>query len=51
MDLMGESVHALDRVTQQNLAMVEESAKAARSLNEQAHDMLAAINRFKCYPA
>lgn len=50
-DLMGESVHALDRVTQQNLAMVEESAKAARSLNEQAHDMLAAINRFKCYPA
>lgn len=50
-DLMGESVHALDRVTQQNLAMVVESAAAARSLNEQAHDMLAAINRFKCQAA
>lgn len=50
-DLMGESVHALDRVTQQNLAMVEESAAAARSLTEQAHDMLAAINRFKCHQA
>ncbi|MFP8834461.1 methyl-accepting chemotaxis protein [Hydrogenophaga sp. XSHU_21] len=49
--LMGESVHQLDQVTQQNVSMVEESAAAARSLNDQAHRMLEAILRFRLKPA
>jgi methyl-accepting chemotaxis protein len=49
--LMGESVHQLDQVTQQNVSMVEESAAAARSLNDQAHRMLEAILRFRLNPA
>ncbi len=41
------SVGELDRMTQQNAALVEESAAAAESLKEQARDMMDAISVFR----
>ncbi len=40
----------LDHVTQQNAALVEESAAAA-SLNQQANTLVAAVAGFKLAPA
>ena len=37
----------MDKVTQQNAAMVEEAAAASRSLESLAHDLNAAISMFK----
>jgi methyl-accepting chemotaxis protein len=44
---IGEAVHQLDRTTQQNAALVEESAAAARSLHLQAQDLVAAVAVFR----
>jgi methyl-accepting chemotaxis protein len=40
------AVAGLDRVTQQNAALVEESAAAAQSMHEQARRLVAAVDRF-----
>ena len=37
----------LDRVTQQNAALVEESAAAAESLNQQAGRLVEAVSAFR----
>ena len=44
---VGEAVTQLDRVTQQNAALVEESAAAAESLRQQADKLVGAVGRFK----
>jgi len=44
-------VTQLDHVTQQNAALVEESAAAAASLNQQANTLVAAVAGFKLAPA
>jgi len=46
---VGESIHQLDRMTQQNVALVEQSATAARSLREQAHGLARAVSAFKLH--
>jgi len=43
---VGEAVTHLDTVTQQNAALVEESAAAAESLRQQAMDLNAVVQRF-----
>ncbi|WP_284700723.1 methyl-accepting chemotaxis protein [Robbsia betulipollinis] len=43
---VGEAVAQLDMVTQQNAALVDESAVAAQSLKEQAVRLNAVVNRF-----
>ncbi len=44
---VGEAVTQLDQVTQQNAALVEESAAAADSLNQQAARLVQAVSVFK----
>ncbi|WP_318023242.1 methyl-accepting chemotaxis protein [Paucibacter sp. DJ1R-11] len=44
---VGEAVTQLDRATQQNAALVEESAAASESLRNQAQGLLAAVASFK----
>ncbi len=44
---VGEAVHQLDQVTQQNSALVEESAAAAESLNQQASRLVVAVRAFQ----
>ncbi|OWQ84079.1 methyl-accepting chemotaxis protein [Roseateles aquatilis] len=44
---VNEAVAAIDRGTQQNAALVEQSAAAAESLRQQAHALTDAIARFK----
>lgn len=44
---MGEAVQQLDRMTQQNAAMVEESTSAAESLRTQAAKLVADVSVFK----
>jgi len=44
---VGEAVSQLDRVTQQNAALVEESAAAAESLKQQAARLVGAVAAFK----
>lgn len=41
------SVQELDRMTQQNAALVEETAAAAGSLNQQAHGLAEEVSRFR----
>jgi methyl-accepting chemotaxis protein len=43
---VGEAVTHLDTVTQQNAALVEESAAAAESLRQQATGLNAVVQRF-----
>jgi methyl-accepting chemotaxis protein len=43
---VGEAVTQMDRATQQNAALVEESAAAAESLKEQAHQLVQAVSVF-----
>jgi methyl-accepting chemotaxis protein len=40
-------VNNLDQMTQQNAALVEESAAAAESLKDQAHRLAESIARFR----
>jgi len=44
---VGEAVTQLDRNTQQNAALVEESAAAAESLRQQAQSLVEAVSRFR----
>jgi methyl-accepting chemotaxis protein len=44
---VGTSVQELDRATQQNAAMVEQTAAAASSLRDQAHGLADEVARFK----
>jgi methyl-accepting chemotaxis protein len=44
---IGDAVNQLDQVTQQNAALVEESAAAADSLNQQAAKLVEAVRVFK----
>lgn len=46
-DQIGEAVSDLDRVTQKNAALVEESAAAAESLRDQAARLLESVSVFK----
>ena len=45
--LVGEAVSQMDRVTQQNAALVEESAAAAESLKQQAGQLVQAVATFR----
>ena len=44
---VGDAVTQLDRVTQQNAALVEESAAAADSLSQQAARLVEAVSVFR----
>jgi methyl-accepting chemotaxis protein len=44
-------VTQLDEVTQQNAALVEESAAAAESLKQQAERLAATVSTFRLSPA
>jgi len=44
---VGDAVSQLDQVTQQNAALVEESAAAAESLNQQAARLVEAVGAFR----
>jgi methyl-accepting chemotaxis protein len=44
---VGQSVQALDRMTQQNAALVEQSAAAAEGLRQQAVDLATRVARFR----
>ncbi|WP_269769111.1 methyl-accepting chemotaxis protein [Burkholderia ubonensis] len=44
---VGDAVNQMDRVTQQNAALVEESAAAAESLKGQAQQLVQAVSVFK----
>jgi len=44
---VGRAVAELDEVTQQNAALVEQSAAAAESLKNQAHNLVASVQVFK----
>ncbi|CAD5374542.1 conserved hypothetical protein [Rubrivivax sp. A210] len=44
---VGEAVTQMDRVTQQNAALVEEGAAAAESLRQQAQQLVAVVDSFK----
>jgi methyl-accepting chemotaxis protein len=46
-DQVGDAVSDLDRVTQQNAALVEESAAAAESLRQQAERLLESVSVFR----
>jgi methyl-accepting chemotaxis protein len=49
-DQIGNAVTELDFVTQQNAALVEQSAAAAESLRQQAERLLDAVGAFKLQP-
>jgi methyl-accepting chemotaxis protein len=44
---VGEAVAQMDRVTQQNAALVEQSAAAAQSLDDQAQQLVQAVQLFR----
>ncbi len=44
---VSEAVSQMDRVTQQNAALVEQAAAAAQSLNQQAHELATAVAVFR----
>ena len=46
-DQVGEAVKQLDQITQQNAALVEESAAAAESLKQQAAQMAGTVSVFR----
>ena len=45
------AIAQLDEGTQQNAALVEESAAAAESLRQQSQTLVSAMSRFRCHPA
>jgi methyl-accepting chemotaxis protein len=45
--LVGGAVNGLDVMTQQNAALVEETAAASESLKQQAHELVQVVARFK----
>jgi len=48
---VGQAICQMDDVTQQNAALVEESAAAADSLKGQAHQLLQAVSMFNLKPS
>ena len=44
---VGQSIQDLDRVTQQNAALVEEAAAAASAMSDQARDLAGEVSRFR----
>jgi methyl-accepting chemotaxis protein len=48
---VGEAVQELDKMTQQNAALVEQTAAAASSLRDQAVDLAGEVARFKLPPS
>ncbi|MES2992924.1 MAG: methyl-accepting chemotaxis protein [Pseudomonadota bacterium] len=48
---VGEAVSQMDKVTQQNAALVEESAAAADSLRQQAQQLVTAVSVFSLGPS
>jgi len=44
---VNQAITQMDEVTQQNAALVEEAAAAAESLEEQAQNLVVAVNTFK----
>ena len=48
---VGAAIAQLDQTTQQNAALVEETAAASQSLDEQARHLVAAVARFRIDPA
>jgi methyl-accepting chemotaxis protein len=46
-DQIGDAVQSLDQMTQQNAALVEESAAAAASLKQQAAELTRLVSAFK----
>ncbi len=48
---VNSAVTQLDQMTQQNAALVEESAAAAESLNQQAEKLAELVANFRCAPA
>ncbi|MFL6627493.1 MAG: methyl-accepting chemotaxis protein, partial [Vitreoscilla sp.] len=44
---IGDAIAQMDQATQQNAALVEESAAAAESLKEQAHQLVGTVSVFK----
>ena len=46
---VSKAVHVLDQVTQQNAALVEESAAAADSLSQQARRLTELVGAFKLH--
>ena len=47
MGQVGETISQMDRVTQQNAALVEQSAAAAESLKHQAATLVQAVGAFR----
>ena len=45
--LVGSAVNGLDRMTQQNAALVEQTAAASESLKQQAQDLVQVVARFR----
>jgi methyl-accepting chemotaxis protein len=45
--LVNEAVNRVDQMTQQNAALVEESAAAAESMREQASKLAQAVEQFR----
>ena len=45
--LVGGAVNELDRMTQQNAALVEQTAAASESLEQRAHDLVDVVARFR----
>jgi methyl-accepting chemotaxis protein len=48
---VGEAITQIDRVTQQNAALVEESSAAAESLKHQATHLVQAVSAFRLGPS
>jgi len=44
---VGQAINQMDRATQQNAALVEESAAAAESLKGQARQLVEAVSVFR----
>ncbi|MEI7840659.1 MAG: methyl-accepting chemotaxis protein [Methylococcaceae bacterium] len=47
---VNQSLSYMDDVTQQNAALVEQASAAAKSLEEQTHNLSATVGNFKIYP-
>ncbi len=47
LDEINTAMNQMDHVTQQNVAMVEESTAASRSMSEEANELVGLISRFK----
>ena len=46
-DQVNQAVSQMDEVTQQNAALVEEAAAAAGSMQDQSHELMRSVSRFK----